>query len=66
LSRKRRRWGTFGPLLVHVPILNLFYCLQALRGLEEGGCETELRKLEVECCALSGVKVSEGILIKAK
>lgn len=52
-------------------ILNLFYWLFALKGMEEPGearrssDELELRKLAVECRALSGVKVSEGILIKA-
>lgn len=48
--------------------LNLFYWLFALKGVEEqgeGGEEIELRKSAVEGRALSGVKVFEGILIKA-
>lgn len=49
MSRKKRRWGAFGPLLIHMSVLNLFYWLLALKGLEEGGYEIELRKLEVEC-----------------
>lgn len=66
VSGKKTTWDAFRPFLVHVSILNLFYWLFALKGLQEGGNEIELRKLAVECLALSGVKVSEGILIKAK
>lgn len=54
--------------LVLLSILNLFYWLFALKGVEEqgeGGKEIELRKLAVEGRALSGVKIFEGILIKA-
>lgn len=62
------RWDAFRPSLVHMSSQNLFYWLFALKGVEdqgEGGEEIELRKSAVEGRALSGVKVFEGILIKA-